>query len=747
MIFCANTFAQNIIIKDASNEENLPGATLGFLLEGKMQFFSADTKGKFSIPTAFWAETDLLPVQVSFVGYSTLYDTLAKGKPSFVLRVKPKDFAMDEVVVTAQYGESSTEKSVHKVRVIGQEKMQQMAAVNLQDVLTNELNVRLSQDNILGSGMSLQGVSGQNVKILIDGVPVIGRLDGQIDLNQINLNDVERIEIVEGPLSVNYGSNALAGTINIITKKTDTKKWSFGASSYLENIGTYNFDAFASKRFGKRHFVRISGGRNYFDGWSPSNDFIPSFKAEKADSGRVDQWNPKEQWFGRAQYFYNLKALRLGYKAEILDETIFNYGLPREGVRTITAFDDYYHTQRIDQSLSAQGKLSKQLNLNFLAAYNDFERIKESRIKDLVTLESKLRPEVQGNDVQDTSTFSLIMSRASVTTNLDSSWINYEVGYDINQEQASGKRIDGGGQKLGDYAIFASTQMVKGGLTVKPAIRYAYNTKYDAPLTPALNLKYKMQNQVTIRFAYARGFRAPSLKELYFNFDDVNHSLFGNADLKAEESDNYSAAISRKHLFDKFLLEGEFSLFYNDIRNQINFANTNSAGGDTLVYLNIGEFKTKGLNARASIASKTVKFNLGYSYIGRFNRLSEEVSIDEFSYSSEWTANFTYSLVKSKMQFSVFFKHQGELPGFGYNTNDEIVEQRIASYQIVDVSLSKRFLDKRVHATMGCKNLFDVQNVRASLSGGGAHSSSASSISVGTGRTVFVKLNFLLSKS
>ena len=94
---------------------------------------------------------------------------------------------------------------------------------------------------------------------------------------------------------------------------------------------------------------------------------------------------------------------------------------PREGVRTITAFDDYYHTQRIDQSISAQGKLSKQLNLNFLAAYNDFERIKESRIKDLVTLESKLRPEVQGNDVQDTSTFSLIMSRASVTTNLDSS--------------------------------------------------------------------------------------------------------------------------------------------------------------------------------------------------------------------------------------------------------------------------------------------------------------------------------------
>ncbi len=53
-------------------------------------------------------------------------------------------------------------------------------------MLTNELNVRLSQDNVLGSSLSIQGISGQNIKILVDGVPVIGRLDGNIDLNQIN---------------------------------------------------------------------------------------------------------------------------------------------------------------------------------------------------------------------------------------------------------------------------------------------------------------------------------------------------------------------------------------------------------------------------------------------------------------------------------------------------------------------------------------------------------------------------------
>jgi outer membrane receptor for ferrienterochelin and colicins len=433
---------------------------------------------------------------------------------------------------------------------------------------------------------------------------VIGRLDGQIDLNQINLNDVERIEIVEGPLSVNYGSNALAGTINIITKKESSEKWSAGLSQYTENIGTYNFHSTFSKQFGKRHLFRLSAGRNYFDGWRPEDPFWPSFKAQLADSSRVDQWNPKEQFFGRLQYFYRLQDLRLGYKAEFLDETITNKGLPRLGANSISAFDDYYHTNRQDHSVSAEGRLTDKWNLNLLAAFNDFERIKESRRIDLTTLESRRRPETAGNDVQDTSAFSLWMSRASFSSNYDSSWINYEIGYDFNFEQASGERIDGDNQYLGDYALFSSLQISKGNLLLKPAIRYAYNTNYQAPITPALNLKYQLPNQVTIRLAYARGFRAPSLKELYFNFDDVNHSLFGNPDLKAEESDNYSASISRKHLFENFMLEGEFATFYNDIQNQINFANVYQfGGGETLVYLNIGEFHTKGLDFRSFLVS------------------------------------------------------------------------------------------------------------------------------------------------
>ena len=173
------------------------------------------TNSKGNVLNPFRGSTQ---IYVTHIGYESILDTLKKGEFKTLLLV-PKVIEVNEVVITAQYAPNSLEKAVHKIKVIDRKKIELMGAVNLEDVLTNEANVRISQDNVLGSSTSIQGVSGQNVKILIDGVPVIGRLGGNIDLSQINLNDIERIEIIEGPLSVEYGSNALAGTINLITKK------------------------------------------------------------------------------------------------------------------------------------------------------------------------------------------------------------------------------------------------------------------------------------------------------------------------------------------------------------------------------------------------------------------------------------------------------------------------------------------------------------------------------------------------
>ena len=391
-----------------------------------------------------------------------------------------------------------------------------------------------------------------------------------------------------------------------------------------------------------------------------------------------------------------------------------------------------------------QGKLNENWSVNWTVAYNDFERIKEAKRKDLVTLESNRVLEEVGNDQQDTSTFNLWMSRGSIATTKDSTWFNYEMGYDINLEQADGKRIEGGEQFIGDYAAFITTEMgITNNLLLKPALRYSYNTEYEAPLTPAINLKYSKKNS-TFRFSYAKGFRAPSLKELYFNFDDINHSLFGNSDLKAERSNNYSVSVRQKFLVKNILFKAELAAFYNEIYNQIGFAQSSLAGGDTLVYFNIGENQTKGLNLSLSTIYENWRINLGSSYTGRYNRLADENPIDEFSYALELTGNANYEFQKPQITLSLFFKHQGELPGFSYNNEGQVVEQRIESYQLLNATISKNFWEKRIQIALGAKNILDVQNVQANLAGG-AHSGGGS-ISVGTGRTVFIKLGLQLSK-
>ena len=160
---------------------------------------------------------------ISFIGYETIFDTVNPGE-SVTLSMKPKIQEMNEVVVTAQYSPQRVDKSIYKVKVINSLQIEQKAANNLTDLLSSELNIRISQDGALGTSMSLQGLSGENVKFLVDGVPVIGRMNGNIDISQLNLYNVDHIEVIEGPMSVVYGSNALAGVINIITKENKSTR-------------------------------------------------------------------------------------------------------------------------------------------------------------------------------------------------------------------------------------------------------------------------------------------------------------------------------------------------------------------------------------------------------------------------------------------------------------------------------------------------------------------------------------------
>ncbi|WP_262245456.1 TonB-dependent receptor plug domain-containing protein [Parapedobacter soli] len=128
--------------------------------------------------------------------------------------------ALDEVVVTGQYEPQSIKNSVYRVRTITNDQIRLRASTTVENILNTQLGMRFSNDLTLGeTDIQLMGMSGQNVKVLVDGVPLIDRGATKQSLSQIDVNIINRIEVVEGPMSVTYGTDALAGVINIITNK------------------------------------------------------------------------------------------------------------------------------------------------------------------------------------------------------------------------------------------------------------------------------------------------------------------------------------------------------------------------------------------------------------------------------------------------------------------------------------------------------------------------------------------------
>lgn len=713
------------------DETKQPVPNAHILIQETQKLIVSDVNGIAEISFESLPE---VTIEVSFLGFVKQTITIV---PNQKIKVSLKEdiVSLNSFVVTGQYAENNPEKAVQKITIIDKEKIEKMAAVNLTDVLQNETNIRLAQDGVLGSSMSMQGISGENVKILIDGVAVIGRQDGNIDLSQLNLNDVERIEIVEGPMSVNYGTNALAGVVNIITKSPASNRLKLTGNSYYESIGNYNFDGTISNRFGN-HSYAITFGRNFFDGWKEGD---PLFKENEpiADTTRYKTWKPKEQYFGRLKYTFQIKKTSVTYNFSAFEEEITNRGLPRLPYYE-TAFDDYYNTLRMDNSIQFKTEFNNQKYFNLLAAYNYFNRTKNTYFKDLTTLEETL---TENPSDQDTSRFDLITIRSSFSNANDSIKLNYEIGVDLNRETADGKRIEDNTKEIGDYAGFASVEYKPFKNTViRPGVRYSYNTEYTSPITPSLNIKQTI-NKVNIRTSYARGFRAPSLKELYFNFVDINHNIVGNNALDAETSHNFTLAVNYTKLIKSYLLKMEVSSFYNKIDNLITLA---QGQGTQFTYVNIGKFSTHGIQFSSNISYNHFKFGITTSILGRENVLSQTENVSTYNYSPEVRLNTNYEVKKWRSFIAIFYKFNGKLSSFALDNNDEIFETYIQSYQIADISIGKHLWKEKITFIIGSKNMFNVKNVNA-VATGGAHSNSGGSNLVATGRTYFAKLTVKLT--
>ena len=649
---------------------------------------------------------------------------------------------LKEVVITGQIIKKNKAKTLQRIRLIDASKLETGMFNSLSEVLQYESNIQIREDNVLGSSVRIQGMSGENVKVLIDDMPIIGRLNGNIDLSQINLSNVEQIEIVEGPLSVSYGTNALAGTINIITKKEFTKNVNVNFNTFYETVGRYNVDLFFGYQL-KNNTFSFEGVRNYFSGWSENDKFSLIPREEIADTNRFKSWKPKEQIYSKLQHYFKNQQFTSRTYLNYFSEKVTNRDRPDKPYYDI-AFDEYYHTNRInfgsDISYLKDGK-----KIDLLLGVNNYKRFKNTFRKNLISLEEKLSQDPSSHD----TTFFNLTKLKMMFSSIKNKKFTYQAGFDFENESAKGKRISDGSKEIqSDYALFSNLEwVISNTFTIRPGIRFIYNTDYNAPITPALHSLYNYNKNVTIRASYSKGFRSPSLKELYHYFVDQSHTILGNTELMSENSSNYQ--LSMEIITKKtHPIKLDISTYYNVVRNKINLTYTNPNPDDNeMTYFNIGSQKNIGASLNVNYSRNNFIANFGNSYVGFENNISnkdyENDLIDRFNFNIESSANLIYNLKKNKLQFNLFYKYSGLQNMFYLDVDGGVQENRMEAYNLLNFSINKQLLDKKITLILGAKNLLDVITVRTS-GYSSTHSSSNSSVSVGYGRTFFINLKYRL---
>ena len=672
---------------------------------------TSDADGRFQFSAKAGKYT--MVVQSLSAHSSEMPVTIEEGKENVFENIKIKESAnqLDEVVVTGQFAPQSLKKSLYKVRTINSKTIEMKAPATVEALLNTELGIRISNDMALGeSDFELMGMSGNNVKVLLDGVALLDRGAKKQSLSQLDVNTIERIEIVEGPMSVIYGTDALAGVINIITKKgkgfSEHHTWEVGARIQEESNGKeYNFfhkdgnhnesvDLGLSLRNG--FFVKANASRNATGGWTGDK------------TGREKRWHPKDQWLIGGMAGYRRHNLNVWYRLNYTDETIYTPINANANVPTQIKDKDFL-TDRFNHQLQADWNLGTKLTLNLVSSYQDYKRRSRTMFTDLETGEKWPSKESGGQDVTKYNSFNI---RATATWNINSK-ISLQPGIEYQRTQGMGDRVSNN-EGIYDLAFFVSAEYKPTDwLSLRPGARIFIVTSYKNPIAvPSILTKFNLNQKMDLRLSYAYGFRTPTVQELYMDFVHGGTHIMGNPDVKAEYSHNVTAAYNYRILHtDKIRLNTTLSGFFNMYKDKIAIAPHISDPGIHTHY-NIDDYKTAGGTLEASLSWENLTANVNFAYVGRYNRYSDEVNAkSQFRFYPEVGANIGYTIAKSGTSFNLYYKFSGQraeyFMGTDNDNNDVIYLKTVPSYNTGDFTVTQR-VTSFLKVNAGVKNIFNL---------------------------------------
>lgn len=480
---------------------------------------------------------------------------------------------LEEVVVTAAKVEEAVEETTSDVIVIKAGEIKKMNIRFVSDVFRDIPEINLVQNG--GSGgtatVFLRGADPKHSLVMIDGIKVKSTTTGSFDFSGLNVDDIERIEIVKGPQSTLYGSEAMGGVINIITRKGEGKPKlysSFEAGSY----GTYKPSVSISGG-SKQLDYRLTGSYYYTDGFSSAKSGVEKDGyRDAAISGKFGlKPSEKVEFEFSGKYYYDRTEL-----------DGFNY-VKRQ------AIDDTNYVQRGNHyMLSGKGK--------FYIIKNWEQILTLSTVKDALKAKD---PDTAGNNYEITTG----MGTIDWQHNLYFSDV-YVLTGGAEYRNERGRNEGNFDDSVNNRALYLNNKLklFSENLILNAGLRYDNHETAGSKTTYRVGALYDIKPiDLKIKGSHGTGFRAPSLNELFYPF-------YGNLTLKPEESTAWDIGFEKGILKDR----ASVSLTYFEQRYK-NLIQTDSA---TWLAANIARSEIKGVETAAKLkVMDHVNLKAGYTYL------------------------------------------------------------------------------------------------------------------------------------
>lgn len=535
--------------------------------------------------------------------------------------VRTDTLDLDAVVVTATRTERALEDVAVPTTVVGAQAIEAQGAARLSDVLAAVPGLFLFDDH--GSGLQVQGFAPDYTLILIDGEPVVGRTAGTLDLSRLSVAGVERVEVVRGPTSSLYGSDALAGVVNVITSRpregvsgqARLRGGSFGTSDATLSLGLGRGGDAAGA-----WAVRVLANRYASGGY----DLTPDAFGTTAPS--FDDWTGDV----RARVALGRGAvLRLGARAAVQDQR----GASESGDRR-TRYDDT--GERTDWSIHPELDVPLTGRLRLTASMYGARYVAGLRQREIGTGALTFATDFDQRYTKAEAQLDALWSARHATT-----W-----GAGATDERLGGDRY-GDGVEPAAQQVFAFGQHLwapSRTVEVTASARLDAHTAYAARVTPKVAVLVRPTDAVRLRASVGSGFKAPDFRQLYLTFTNAaggGYSVFGSEQLadglaqlvadgqieavlidptglgaiRAENSVSVQAGGSVQPVRGLTLDAG---VFHNDVRDLIETQPVAQKTNGQFVYgyFNLARVYTRGLEAQATWRpAGALDLALGYQFL------------------------------------------------------------------------------------------------------------------------------------